>query len=424
MKDEDIAYIGKRPTWGDEEPFGIRRTDRRQHLYVIGKTGSGKTTMLRNLIIQDIHAGHGVGLIDPHGDLAHDLLDQIPSWRREDVVYFDPADRDFPIGFNLFDSVSEEDRPLVASGIVGIFKNIWRDSWGPRLEYILYATVAALLDCENTSLLGIPRMLSDAQYRSWVVKQIKDPMVKAFWVNEFDSYDRKFAQEAIAPIQNKVGQLVMSPAIRNILGQVRSKIDFRFMMDRKKIFIANLSKGRLGEDKANLLGAVLVTKFQLAAMSRATMPESERKDFLLSIDEFQNFSTDSFASILSEARKYRLCLTLSHQYMDQLRDEIRKAVFGNVGSIISFRVGPTDASFLEQEFGNGYAPGRFTELANHEVCAKLLIGGHYAAPFTATTLPPLSVNYGRREKIIRRSREKYAIRREVVEDKINRWIAR
>lgn len=253
MKDEEIAYIGTRPTWGDEEPFGIRRTDRRQHLYVIGKTGSGKTTMLRNLIIQDIHAGHGVGLIDPHGDLAHDLLDQIPSWRREDVVYFDPADRDFPIGFNLFDSVSEEYRPLVASGIVGIFKSIWRDSWGPRLEYILYATVAALLDCENTSLLGIPRMLSDAQYRSWVVKQIKDPMVRAFWVNEFDSYDRKFAQEAIAPIQNKVGQLVMSPAIRNILGQVRSKIDFRFMMDNRKIFIANLSKGRLGEDKANLL---------------------------------------------------------------------------------------------------------------------------------------------------------------------------
>ena len=248
-------------------------------------------------------------------------------------------------------------------------------------------------------------------------------MVRAFWENEFDSYDKKFAQEAIAPIQNKVGQLVMAPAIRNILGQVRSKIDFRFMMDNQRIFIANLSKGRLGEDKANLLGAVLVTKFQLAAMSRATMPETERRDYFLFADEFQNFSTDSFASILSEARKYRLCLTLSHQYMDQLREEIRKAVFGNVGSIISFRVGPTDASFLEREFGDGYVGNRFTELANHTVCVKLLMNGHHGEPFKGVTLPPLQLQCGRRETIIRRSRERYAMKRKLIEDKIKRWIA-
>lgn len=353
MKWDEITYIGNREHWGQEEPFGVRRTDRRQHLYVIGKTGAGKSTTLENMALQDIYAGYGVGFIDPHGQSAQSLIDRIPPSRTEDVVYFDPSDRDFPIGFNLFEPVPESERALVASGIVGIFKSIWRESWGPRLEYILYATVAALLDCENVSLLGVPRMLSDPKYRAWVVRQIKDPIVRSFWENEFDAYDKKFAQEAIAPIQNKVGQLLMSPAIRNILGQVRSKIDFRFMMDDRRIFIANLSKGRLGEDKANLLGAVLVTKFQLAAMSRSTIAETDRKDFFLSIDEFQNFSTDSFAAILSEARKFRLCLTLSHQYMDQLRDEIRKAVFGNVGSIVSFRVGPTDASFLEEEFGNG-----------------------------------------------------------------------
>lgn len=422
--DEEITYIGNRLIWGAEAPFGIGRTERGRHLYVVGKTGSGKSTLLRNLLVQDIHLGRGVGLIDPHGDLALELLDQIPSWRAEDVVYFDPSDRDFPIGFNLFEKVSSDMRPLVASGIVGIFKSIWRDSWGPRLEYILYATAAALLDCENTSILGIPRMLSDARYRAWVVKQVKDPLVRSFWVNEFDSYDRKFALEAIAPIQNKVGQLVMSPAIRNILGQVRSKIDLRFMMDNRKIFIANLSKGRLGEDKANILGAVMVTKFQLAAMSRATMPGDDRLPFYLTVDEFQNFATDSFASILSESRKYGLCLTLSHQYAEQLRDEVRTAVFGNVGSIISFRVGPVDASFLEKEFGDGFPSSKFTDLSNFEINVKLTVPGGFSAPFTAKTFSSLPIHCGRRDKLLLRSREKYGTPRSKVEDRIRRWLRR
>lgn len=265
-------------------------------------------------------------------------------------------------------------------------------------------------------------MLSDAKYRSWVVRQIKDPMVKSFWENEFDAYDKKFAQEAIAPIQNKVGQLVMSPAIRNIMGQVRSKLDFRFMMDDRRIFIANIAKGGLGEDKASLMGAVLVTKFQIAAMSRAAIPEQDRRDFFLFVDEFQNFSTDSFASILSEARKFRLCLTLSHQYMDQLRDEIRKAVFGNVGSIVSFRVGPNDACFLEQEFGNGYGANKFMELPNHQVCVKILENGQYGVPFTGTTLPPLQFKNGRKGANLLRSREKYASSRTDVERKIKQWL--
>jgi hypothetical protein len=240
--------------------------DRRHHLYAIGKSGTGKTTLLRNLILQDIAAGHGVGVIDPHGDLANDILDHIPSNRIEDVAYFNPADTEFPVGFNLLGSTPPEERHLVASGIVSAFKAIWPDFWGPRLEYILYAAVAALLDCDNVSLLGVQRMLSDGRYRAWVVRQIKDPMVRSFWVNEFENYDKKFLHEAVAPIQNKVGQLLMSPHVRNILGQVRSRIDARFMMDNGRIFIADVSKGKLGADKSNLMGAFLVTQFQLSGL--------------------------------------------------------------------------------------------------------------------------------------------------------------
>lgn len=423
MGDEQhFAQIGARFIGSSERVFGLEHEDRRHHLYVIGKTGTGKTTLLRNLIIQDIKAGHGVGVIDPHGDLANDLLDYIPRHRIEDVVFFNPADMDYPIGFNLLCSVSADERHLVASGIVSVFKSIWPDSWGPRLEYILYAAVAALLDCENVSLLGIPRMLADASYRAWVVKQIKDPVVHSFWVNEFERYEKKFLQEAVAPIQNKVGQLLMSPHLRNILGQARSRIDARFMMDHRRIFIADMSKGKLGADKSNLMGAFLVTQFQLAAMSRADVPEKDRKDFFLYVDEFQSFASDSFVSILSEARKYRLCLTLSHQYISQVRPEIREAVFGNAGSLVSFRVGQKDAEVLEREFGNSLVAKQFVELANHEVCAKMLSSGQYGEPFSGRTLPPIDKRLGGRLKIIRRSREKYAAKREVVEDKIKRWL--
>ena len=422
--EHDALHIGTRELWGAHQRFGIRRADRRHHFYAVGQTGSGKSTLLRNLILQDIELGHGVGLIDPHGDLASELLDYIPPWRTDDLVYFNPADHAYPIGFNLLSGSPKESRHLVASGVVACFKSIWKDSWGPRMEYIFYAALAALLECENVSLLGVPRLLSDARYRQWVVNQVKDPIVRDFWLNEFASYDIRFLREAVAPIQNKVGQFFMAPPLRNVLGQVKSKLDIPYIMNRGKIFIADLSKGRLGDDKANLLGALLVTKFYLASMARADVPEENRRDFHLYIDEFHNFTTDSFAHMLSAGRKYRLCLTLCHQYLSQLTPEIREAVFGNVGSIVSFRVGNADAMLLDQEFGGQHTARRFTELGNHEVWAKLLTAGTYGEPFLGRTLPPEGVFHGRRELLIRRCREKYATKRTVVEDRIKRWMER
>lgn len=414
--------VGKRFQWGEDTPFGFSASDRRHHLYTIGKSGAGKTTLLRNLILQDIAAGHGVGVIDPHGDLATDLLDHIPPHRIDDVVYFNPADTEYPIGFNVLGGVPPERRHLVASGVVSAFKSIWRDSWGPRLEYILYAAVAALLECQNVSLLGVQRMLHDARYRTWVVKQVKDPIVRSFWVNEFESYDARFWHEAVAPIQNKVGQLLMSPLLRNILGQVRSRIDARFMIDGGRIFIADLSKGKMGADKSSLLGALLVSQFELAAAARADVPEHARRDFYLYVDEFQSFTSDTFVSILAEARKYRLCLTLSHQYIEQLRPEIRDAVFGNVGSLIAFRVGHHDAKVLERELGETYPAKNFTQLGNFEVIARMFVHGQSNEPIQGQTLYPTARRYARRETIIRRSREKYATMRMVIEDRIQRWM--
>ncbi len=421
MTEQPEAIIGVRNSWGGDVPFGLSRADRRQHVYCIGQTGAGKTTLLRNLILQDIEAGRGVGIIDPHGDLAHELLDHIPPSRADDLVYFNPADLEHPVGFNLLARVPQDGRPLVASSVVSVFKSIWRDSWGPRLEYILYNSVAALLDCENTSILGLQRILVDELYRFWVVKQVKDPLVRSFWENEFARYDRKFLQEAVAPIQNKIGQLLTSSAIRNILGQVRSKIDLRFMMDGRRILIANLSKGMIGQDKANLLGAMLVSKFQLAAMSRADTPEEQRQDFHLYIDEFQNFSTDAFVSILSEARKYRLCLTLSHQYLDQLHEDTRNAVLGNTGTIIAFRIGNRDAVDFERELT--YSARHLGNLANRQICVKLLSGGEYGEPFLGSTLPPIETHHRQRENMIRRSRERYGSSRTEIEDKIQRWMS-
>lgn len=406
--------------FGGEAPMLLSRADLRQHLYVVGKTGTGKSTLLFNLLAGLIESGAGVGLIDPHGDLAEALLDHIPRHRVPDVIYFNP-DPDYPIGFNLLQPVPSHLRHLVASSVVGAFKGAWRESWGPRLEYCLNACLMALLECPNATLLGVQRMLTDAGYREWVVKQVTDDSVRTFWLGEYASWDKRFAAEVVSPIQNKVGQLLMGPT-RLMLGQFRSRFAPQFTMDHRRIFIANLSKGTLGEDKANLLGAMLISQFQTAAMQRANVPESQRVDFTLFVDEVHNFATDSFTSILSEMRKYNLGLVLSNQFLDQLRPGIRDAVFGNVGSMISFRVGESDAAVLSREFGSGFDPRLFSNLGNGEVCAKLMEGGRQYDPFLARTHPPQARRYGRREQIIRHSRERYATPRATVQDKLRRWM--
>jgi energy-coupling factor transporter ATP-binding protein EcfA2 len=423
MNNEPHIIIGERHDWGDPQPFGISQVDQRQHIYIIGKTGSGKTTLLRNLIVQHIALGHGVGVIDPHGDLAEEILHHIPPWRADHLVYFNPGDLEYPIGLNMLANVPPDERHLVASGIVAAFKGIWRDSWGPRLEYILYNAVSALLDCRNATLLGVNRLLTDDAYRERVIRQIKDPFIRAFWAEEYAGYDPRFQREAIAPIQNKIGQFLLNPVVRNILGQVKTKVKVPFIMDNERILIANLSKGRLGHEKANLLGSLLTTQFQLGAMARSNVPEQERRDFYLFIDEFQNFSTDAFASILAEARKYRLCLTLSHQYIDQLSLPIRQAVFGNVGTLITFRIGYTDGELLENEFGKAFSASTLADLDRYEAVVKLLDDGSNRSPFRAKMLPPLENRIGRKEKLIALSRARFALSREVIELKLKTWLA-
>jgi hypothetical protein len=414
--DPEHIFIGHRHEWGSEIPFGVDVPSRRQHLYVIGQTGAGKSTLLRNLILQDIEFGRGVAIIDPHGELTRDILDHIPLWRTDDVVYFDPSELD-PLAINLFRATGDNWH-LVASGIVSAFKKIWSDSWGPRLEYVLYATLATLLQCENTSLLGVSRMLYDDRYRAWIVGQVKDPMLRSFWLNEFAGYDRRSRQEVVSPIQNKVGQLFLAPALRNVLGQVQAKINFRFIMDQKRIFVANLCKGFLGDAHSSLLGSLLITGFELAAHSRANLPAEQRVDFFLYADEFHHYATNSFASILSEARKYRLSLTLAHQYLGQLNDAIRDAVFGNVGTFLAFRVGEADASIFERQFGGQSSRAIFTGLDNFELYVRML----NQEPFRAKSLPPLDTLRRRYEDVVQHSRRRYSTPKDIVEERIRRWL--
>lgn len=401
--------------------FGIKLDDRRRHVYVVGKTGMGKTTMLENMILNDIYAGHGVGVVDPHGDLAEKILDFIPPQRINDIVYFNPSDIDYPIGFNILETIRPEQKHLVASGLMGVFKKIWPDVWSARMEYILNNTILALLDFPGTTLLGINRLLADPDYRRRVVNNVKDPVIKAFWVTEFANYQDKFRTEAVAPIQNKIGQFLSASVIRNIVAQVRSRINIREIMDNKKIFIMNLSKGRIGEDNSRLLGGMLVTRIQLAAMERVDILEPARQDFFLYVDEFQNFATESFANILSEARKYRLNLIMAHQYMEQLDEEVLAAVIGNVGTSVVFRVGSTDAEILAKEFMPTFVEEDLVNLPKFHIYLKLMIDGVASRPFSATTLPPLAQVTGSAAKVIRVSRERYATARDKIEDKIMRW---
>jgi len=418
----DITIIAETTFRNARRKFGIKPDDRRRHVYTVGKTGMGKTALLENMAIQDIQNGNGVGFVDPHGDAAERLLYFVPENRIKDVVYINPADLDFPIAFNIMEQVNVEHRHLVAGGLMGVFKKIWPDVWSARMEYILNNCILALLEYPGATLLGVNRMLSDAEYRKDVVDKITDPVVKAFWVQEYARYTQRYEVEATAAIQNKVGQFISSPLIRNIIGQVTSSIDMRKIMDEKKILIMNLSKGRVGEDSSRLLGALLITKLQLAAMSRVDTPEEKRNDFYLYVDEFQNFATQSFISVLSEARKYRLALILGHQYITQMEEEVRDAVFGNVGTLISFRVGAEDAEWLEKEFTPEFLATDIVNLGKYNIYLRLMIDGLAGRPFSAQTMPPLPVpEKSFVNEIIKVSREKYSIPRHIVEEKISIW---
>ncbi|MCX6812955.1 MAG: type IV secretion system DNA-binding domain-containing protein [Candidatus Azambacteria bacterium] len=423
MKDE-ITFFAETNFRNQRKRFGIKIDDRRRHMYIIGQTGTGKTTLLMNMLVSDIVAGRGVGFIDPHGDMAEHLLNYIPKERIEDVIYFNPADMAYPIAFNAIEKVDPEVKHLVASGLMGVFKKIWPDVWSARMEYILNNTVLSLLEIPGSTLLGINRMFSDKAFRKSVVDQLDDPVIKAFWTQEYAKYQQRYEQEATAAIQNKIGQFSSAAVIRNIIGQPHSSFDFRKAMDERKIIIMNLSKGRVGEDNSKLLGGMLITKIQLAAMSRVDIPEEERKDFYLYVDEFQNFVTDSFATILSEARKYRLDLIITNQYIGQLvhdqNTRVKDAIFGNVGTFIAFRTGGEDVEFLEEkQFGPNIVAQDLLNLPNYNIYLRLMIDGVPSRPFSAITLPPIlkpEISYA--DEIIEHSRKSYGTPRAEVEKAI------
>jgi len=423
--DDHITYFAETDARNKRVKFGIKAEDRLRHIYSIGKTGMGKSTMLENMAIQDIQNGEGMAFLDPHGKTADLLLGYIPENRVKDVIYFAPFDTEFPISFNVMEDVGPDKRHLVVSGLMSAFEKIWVDAWSARMAYILQNTLAALLEYPGATMLGINRMLSDKVYRQKVVDNISDPTVKSFWVDEFAKYTDRYAQEATPAIQNKVGQFTSNPLIRNIIGQPKSSFDIRKIMDEKKILIVNLSKGLVGENNANLLGSMIVTKIYLAAMSRADVDPKELKklpNFYLYVDEFQSFANKSFADILSEARKYKLGLNITHQYIEQMAEEVRAAVFGNVGTMIAFRVGSFDAEVLEKEFAPVFTMEDLVNLGLYQIYLKLMIDQVASQPFSATTLPNIpkpEVSF--RDKALEMSRKVYARPKAEVEKAIVEW---
>ncbi len=425
MDENKVTYFGLTDSRNKRVPFGIKRKDRSRHTYVIGKTGMGKSTVLENMAIQDIQNGEGLAFIDPHGKTAELLLEYVPEHRIKDVLYFAPFDMEYPISFNVMENVEADKRHLVVNGLMSTFEKIWVDAWSARMAYILNNTLLALLEYPGATLLSVNRMLSDKDYRKRVVDNITDPSVRSFWVDEFAKYTDRFAAEATPAIQNKVGQFTSNPLVRNLIGQPQSSFDIRKMMDEKKILIINLSKGRVGEGNANLIGSMLITKIYLAAMSRADVPESQLKlmpHFYLYVDEFQSFANKSFADILSEARKYKLNLTIAHQYIEQMEEEVRAAVFGNVGTMITFRVGAYDAEVLEKEYAPQFTAEDIVNLGMYQVYLRLMIDGVGSVPFSASTMPPIALPpQSNRDNIIEMSRMQFARHRSLVEAEIKKW---
>ena len=414
-----VATLGRVKFRNRSERFGIRLNDRRRHVAIIGKTGMGKSTLLHRLIASDIDAGRGIALIDPHGDLADAVLQTIPRVRTNDVVLFDAGDREFPVSFNPLDCRRPEQRPLVASGVVSAMKKLHGDSWGPRLEYILRNALLALLEHRGTSLASLMRLLNDRNYRENIVNRVSDPIVRGFWQDEFARWKPQLQAEAVSPIQNKVGQFLSYPALRAIIGQPHSTINLRRIMDEGQILIVNLSKGRVGEDASTLLGSLLVTELQLAAMSRADVSETHRRDFFAYVDEFQNFATESFATILSEARKYRLSLTIANQYLAQMDESTLEAVFGNVGSLLTFQVGARDAETLAEQLGGDATPADLMNLPGYTAYTRLLNDGMPSRPFSMNTLPPTGPRHDTQNSaVIRRtSQHRYGRSAKISHDK-------
>ncbi len=403
----DVNFFAKTEYKNKMTVFGIKRNDRRRHVYIIGKTGSGKSTLIANMAINDMRNRRGFCIIDPHGDLCEVILDYVPSFRINDIIYMDPSNVERAVAINPLEVMDEGQKELTVSGIVAIFNKLYGNSWGPRLEYILRNTLLSVVEMPNATLLMVPEMLGNERFRMKVVDRLTDPVLKSFWLNEFNMYTDKMRTEAVSPIQNKVGQFLSSTVIRNILKNPKSTLDLRKSMDEGKIILLNLSQGRLGEDNAALLGAMIITKIQLAAMSRVNIPEAERKDFYLYVDEFQNFATSSFIKILSEARKYRLNLILANQYIAQIEEDVRAAIFGNAGTLMSFLVGATDAAYLAKEFKERFTEEDMLALGNYRAIVKLAIDNVTMPPFLCYSLPlPRSITQSR-EKVLRNSLERY-----------------
>ncbi|HSX40137.1 MAG TPA: DUF87 domain-containing protein [Candidatus Saccharimonadales bacterium] len=387
--------------------FGIKGQDRRKHVYVIGKTGTGKSTLIANMAIDDMRNRRGFAVIDPHGDLCEILLSYVPSYRVNDVVYLDPSDPSHAFGFNPLEVQNPAQKELVVSGIVAIFKKLYANTWGPRLEYILRNSILSVIDLPNATLLMVPEILTNDVFRKKAIEQMHDPVLRNFWVNEFEQMPARLKSEAMSPILNKVGQFISSQVIRNIIQNPKSTIDLEKIMNEGKILLLNLSQGRLGEDNAALLGAMTITKIQLAAMNRVNQPEAERRDFYLYVDEFQNFATTSFIKILSEARKYHLDLILANQYIAQIPEDVRAAIFGNAGTMLTFIIGAQDAPYMAKEFGERFEDKDLLALGNYQAIIKLAIDGITQAPFLCYTLPlPQSVTQNR-DKVVKSSQERY-----------------
>jgi type IV secretory pathway TraG/TraD family ATPase VirD4 len=396
--------------------FGIKEKNRRGHIYIVGKTGTGKSTLIENMVISDVNDGHGLALIDPHGDLTEAVLDFVPKKRIKDIIYFNPGDIDYPIAFNPLESPHPDQHHLIASGLISVFKKIWSEFWGPRLEHILRNSILTLLERPNSTILDIPKLLTDKDFRGEIIVKVKNQQVREFWFSEFEKYSAYLKTEAVSPILNKMGQFLTSFPLRNIVGQKENTFDLRKVMDEGKILIVNLAKGKIGEDNCSLLGAMIVTKIWLSALSRANVPEGKRKSFYLYVDEIHSFLTLSFTDILSEARKYGLHMTLAHQYIDQLDEKIQGAIFGNVGTIISFRVGIDDAEHLTKQFYPIFNENDLINLPNYHIYLKLMIDGATSQPFSAITLPPPERGKSYKESVIDLCREKYSRSRKEVEN--------